>query len=225
MSKIILILGAGKMVGLSIANLFSTHGYKVALASRSGTPLGEGKQFLSIKADFTDPESMEGVFETVKRELGVPNVVVFNAYQSTFNPQPFSLPLSTFSSGVAISITSAFAALKYSIEGFDTLPADVKKTFIYTGNKLNVEPWPQLLDLGVGKAAGAHMVVAAQKGYGGSGYRFYYADERKADGDPVNLNINGDNHAQFFWKLACASEQGPCLATFVGSEFVDFGGA
>ncbi|CAG8974797.1 hypothetical protein HYALB_00000410 [Hymenoscyphus albidus] len=224
MSKIILILGAGKNVGLSIANLFSTHGYKIALASRSGAPLGEGKGFLSIKADFTDPKSMEGVFERVKRELGVPNVIVFNAYQSTFNPSPFSLPLSTFSSGVAISITSAFAALKYAIEGFDTLPADVNKTFIYTGNKLNVEPWPQLLDLGVGKAAGAHMVVAAAKGYGGSGYRFYYADERKADGDPVGTQINGENHAQFFWKLASAAEQGPCLATFVVSEFVDFGG-
>lgn len=53
---------------------------------------------------------------------------------------------------------------------------------------------------------------------------FYYADERKADGGSVGGEINGDNHAEFFWKLVGKKEQGPWDATFVGHEYVDFGG-
>lgn len=57
------------------------------------------------------------------------------------------------------------------MEGFETLPGDVKKTFIYTGNKLNVAPMPQLLDLGIGKAGAAHLIHAATLGYNKDGYK------------------------------------------------------
>ncbi len=44
--------------------------------------------------------------------------------------------------------------------------------------------------------------------------RFYYADERKADGAP-KYQIDGDAHADLFWELAEADTQGPWHQTFV----------
>lgn len=44
--------------------------------------------------------------------------------------------------------------------------------------------------------------------------RFYYADERKADGAP-KYAIDGDAHADIFWDLANGKSQGPWHQTFV----------
>jgi hypothetical protein len=69
-----------------------------------------------------------------------------------------------------VNTTSVYAAAKEAVAGFEKLPADATKTFIYTGNRLNLGPIPVLFDLGVGKAATAHMIqtwsmVLSQKGY------------------------------------------------------------
>lgn len=46
-------------------------------------------------------------------------------------------------------------------------------------------------------------------------YRFYYGDERKADGS-AKYRVDGDAHAELYWKLAEEDKtQGPWLQTFV----------
>lgn len=45
--------------------------------------------------------------------------------------------------------------------------------------------------------------------------RFYYADERNADGSPVYGKISGEAHGEHYVKLAEEKEQGPWLQTFV----------
>jgi hypothetical protein len=44
--------------------------------------------------------------------------------------------------------------------------------------------------------------------------RFYYADERKADGT-AKYKVDGEAHAELFWKLAEEKMQGPWLQSFV----------
>jgi hypothetical protein len=44
--------------------------------------------------------------------------------------------------------------------------------------------------------------------------RFYYGDERKADGS-AKYRVDGDAHAQLYWKLAEDKTQGPWMQTFV----------
>jgi hypothetical protein len=47
-------------------------------------------------------------------------------------------------------------------------------------------------------------------------------DERKADGSP-KYRIDGDAHAELFWKLAQDGKQGPWMQTFVmGEGYKDF---
>lgn len=55
--------------------------------------------------------------------------------------------------------------------------------------------------------------------------RFYYADERNAEGAPVLRERNGEAHAMEYLTLAQREDQGPWLWTFVkGKGYVDFGG-
>ena len=80
-----------------------------------------------------------------------------------------------FSAHLAVNVASVYAAGKEAVAGFDTLPEDAIKTFIYTGNGLNVNPRPPgftgLLSLGVGKAGGAHLIHAWSTAYLEKGYK------------------------------------------------------
>ena len=56
----------------------------------------------------------------------------------------------------------------------------------------------------------------------GCGDRFYYGDERKADGSAA-FKIDGDAHAQVYLQLSEDTKQSHWLQTFVkGKGYVDF---
>ena len=78
MSNIILILGAGPNVGLSLATHFSNNGFKTAIVSRNPSSKLSEAADLAIAADFQNPKVIKGVFEEVTEKLGVPSVVVYN---------------------------------------------------------------------------------------------------------------------------------------------------
>ncbi len=46
-------------------------------------------------------------------------------------------------------------------------------------------------------------------------YRFYYADERQADGQFAGSGLSGEAAGDFYYTLAEAPTQGAWLATFV----------
>ena len=224
---IILILGAGANIGAAVARKFSQEGYKVAAVARNVKKDVADVSTLTVKADLNDPSSVKDVFDEVNTKVGIPNVVVYNA--SAAKPTPpndtLSVPLEDYTVGMNIGVNSAFAAAQQAVLGFAKLPSDVQKTFIFTGNILNVGIIPSLLNLGMPKAAAAHMIKAAAHSYADKGYRFYYGDERFADGKAVYNALNGEGHANFYWELTQKKDQGPWDATFVtGKGYVDFEG-
>lgn len=78
-SKVALVFGYGPRVGAGVARAFADQGYKVAVVSRSNKTAEESdNDYFSIKADLSDAFNVEGVFATVKEELGTPSVVVYN---------------------------------------------------------------------------------------------------------------------------------------------------
>jgi NAD(P)-dependent dehydrogenase (short-subunit alcohol dehydrogenase family) len=89
-TKIVLILGAGPNIGKAVAAAFAAEGYKTALAARSLKPKESTAEQLNIKADFSDPSSIAGVFATVEKKLGAPSVVIYNGNIALF---PTSLPI------------------------------------------------------------------------------------------------------------------------------------
>lgn len=176
-SPVALILGSGPRVGTAVSESLAANGYKVAIASRSGTNSKNNKGFLSLKADFSQPECIPGVFEAVKNEFGAaPSVIVYNAAALTPPPDDssaLSIPLGAFAEDLNVNVASPYAAAQEAIKGWSTLPAGGSKLFIYTGNMQNemIVPMPMMLTLGVGKAASAHWVGFADGAYKAQGYR------------------------------------------------------
>jgi NAD(P)-dependent dehydrogenase (short-subunit alcohol dehydrogenase family) len=226
-SPIILILGAGANIGAHVARKFSQEGFKVASVARNVHKDAADVSHLTIKADFNDPASIKGVFDEVNNKFGIPNVVVYNAAAAKMTPpnDTLSVSLEDYTTGMNVGVNSAFAAAQQAVLGFSKLPSDVQKTFIFTGNFLNLNIMPPMLNLGMSKSAAAHMIEAASQSYADKGYRFYYGDERTAEGKPMITGLSGPGHADFYWELSQRNEQGPWDATFVtGQGYTDFAG-
>jgi len=228
-SRVALILGSGPGVGTSVAKKFASNGYKVAVVSRRGSNTLTPEGYLSLKADFTKPDSIPEVFNATKSKFhAAPSVVVYNAAALTppaKDSSIFSIPIDSFTSDLNINTISAYAAAQQAVSGWETLPKETKKTFIYTGNGLNVLvlPVPMMATLGVGKSASASWVGLADALYSSQGSRFFYADERKEDGSVKGMEIDGDAHAEFYAQLAAHDGNVPWDATFVKNKgYVNF---
>ncbi|EWZ36231.1 hypothetical protein BFJ63_vAg6941 [Fusarium oxysporum f. sp. narcissi] len=218
-SPIVLILGSGPNIGQSVARKFASEGFRVAIASRSQKEADSTDKQLNIKTDLTKPLEVADAFSKVKTTFGTPSVVVYNASAAAFPPadDPLSVSYTDFSNNTAINIHSAFIAAQQAVTGFAQLPESAARTFIYTGNILNVTILPKFLDAGVGKSGAAHMMWAAADAYKNKGYKFYYADERKPDGAP-KYRVDGNAHADLYWELSQGKEQGHWMQTFVKGE-------
>jgi hypothetical protein len=176
-NPVVLILGAGPRIGASVAEKFASNGYKVAVASRSGSGTKTAKGFLSLKADFAKPDSIPALFDAVKSEFHAsPSVVVYNAAALTNPPNKDSV-LSVSAESVTLDLNvntiSPYVAAQHALTGWETLPKEAKKMFIYTGNILNVSivPIPLFLDLGMGKSASAFWIGLADTSYSAKGFR------------------------------------------------------
>ncbi|KAK8844518.1 hypothetical protein IAR55_006364 [Kwoniella newhampshirensis] len=215
-APVVLILGAGPNIGHAVARTFASNGYKVAVAARSVKEANSTDTHLNIPSDFTKTNDVVDAFEKVKKVFGIPSVVVYNVSASTLTPaeDPFALTYSDFARDISINIHSAFVAAQQAVLGFAELEASAARTFIYTGNVLNVAILPRFISQGVGKSGAAHMIWASSTAYKDRGYKFYYADERKADGTP-KYRVSGEAHARLFWELANTKTQGAWLQTFV----------
>ena len=125
-----------------------------------------------------------------------------------------AVPVADFARSLAINTTSVYAAAQAATAGFKTLPSG--GTFIFTGNCTNTAPLPSLSGNSIGKAATATLIqVLVGSEHKGEHSRYYYADERTADGAAVYSAIDGDAHAEHYMTLARQPTQGPWLQTFV----------
>ncbi|KAK9344119.1 hypothetical protein V1522DRAFT_430993 [Lipomyces starkeyi] len=159
---------------------------------------------VNISSGLSDPDSVIGVFSKVKALLVLPSVVIYNASAATRNDakNPLNRDLN-------INTIRAFVAAQQAVLGFEQLPESASKTFIYTGNILNTTTMAPLMGLGVGKSVTAHIIQSAATAYIDRGFKFYYADERKADGSAAYVDINGEAHGKLYVQLAEGKSQGP----------------
>ncbi|KAK2803072.1 hypothetical protein FQN50_007153 [Emmonsiellopsis sp. PD_5] len=219
-NRIILILGAGRNIASSTAQLFASKGYKVALVSR-GNSHKPDPSYLYIKGDLSSPETIPSFFEQVKKAYGSPpNVVVYNAYSShRADPtDPLDLPVSQITADITVNYISTYIAAQEAVRGFASFPDDVPKSFIFTGNGLNMKPIPSLVSMGAGKSATEHFIENAVIAYKDKGYTFYYVDERQSNGDYAYDAISGPGHAGRYWDLSQDRKQQPWMHTFVTGE-------
>lgn len=135
-------------------------------------------------------------------------------------------------------------AAQEAVKGFKQLDGSASRTFILTGNMLNHIAKPDVLTFGMGKSASASLIWTASVAYEKHGFkwvswfglikffgnevlttdRFYYADERQANGGPT-IPVSGPAAAEAYIELAEKEEQGPWNYTFMeGKGYVEFKG-
>lgn len=189
-SPVALILGAGPNIGQSAVRKFASKGYKIALASRSLKESNSTDDQLHIPSDFTKPDDIISAFNKVKEVFGIPSVVVYNGKLSTISitlffislltasrssrtppDDPFALNFDVFSTDQIVNVNSFFIAAQQAVNGFAQLPSSASRTFIYTGNVLNVSMIPGFLAQGAGKSAAAYMIWTASAAYKDRGYK------------------------------------------------------
>jgi NAD(P)-dependent dehydrogenase (short-subunit alcohol dehydrogenase family) len=121
-----------------------------------------------------------------------------------------------------VNVLSPLIAAQEAVKGFKQLPPASNKTFIATGNLLNTRVWPSVLTFGMTKTALAHLISGSSIAYEKQGFRFYYADERQADGG-ATIPVDGPAAGEAYVELAEKKEQGPWNWTFVkGKGYVEF---
>jgi hypothetical protein len=76
-----------------------------------------------------------------------------------------------FNKELAVNTTSVLVAAQEAVQGFKDLPSSASKTFIFTGNKLNVVAKPDVIIFGMGKSATAHMIQSAGLAYHSQGIK------------------------------------------------------
>jgi NAD(P)-dependent dehydrogenase (short-subunit alcohol dehydrogenase family) len=186
--SVALILGSGPRIGASVAETFASKGYKVVISSRKGTGGKTAEGYLSLKADFTQPDSVPALFNAVRAEFNTaPSVVIYNAAALTPPPDEddaLSILADKVASDLNVNTISPYIAAQQAVVGWETLPKETKKTFIYTGNGLNVtiKPVPLLVSLGIGKAASAYWIGLSDATYATRGYRYVLPMELYSNG-------------------------------------------
>lgn len=80
MSRVALVTGAAKGIGLATAHALADAGHRVAVTYRSAPPDGaDAARFLCVPCDVTDTDQVDGAFARIEEELGNVEVLVSNA--------------------------------------------------------------------------------------------------------------------------------------------------
>lgn len=111
--RVVLITGGNRGIGRSIAEAFVATGHRVAVTARSG----EGPDgTLTVRADVTDPESIDAAFTEVEQQLGPVEIVVANA-GVTKDTLLLRMSDDDFTSVVDTNLAGAFRVVKRASKG------------------------------------------------------------------------------------------------------------
>ena len=148
-----LIVGAGEGLSASLARLLARQGIRVALAARQIEKLGAlchetGARAFACNA--TDADEVERLFGMVERELGVPDLVVYNA--SGRARGRLYRPLVPVDVAQAIAV-SAFGGFLVAQQAVKRMLPNKHGAILFTGASASVKGYPQSAPFAMGKFA------------------------------------------------------------------------
>ena len=147
-----LIVGAGHGLSASLARTLAGAGLKVALAGRSPAklaPLAEETGAKTFACDAVKRDDVTGVFAAVGREVGEPDVVVYNASYRQRGPL---IDLDPAEVEKAIAVT-AFGAFLVGQEAARRMLPHRHGAILFTGASASVKGYAQSAPFAMGKFA------------------------------------------------------------------------
>ena len=147
-----LIVGVGAGLSASLARLFARQGIRVALAARSIEKLGVLCTETGARAfacDATKVDEVERLFGLVEREIGTPDVVVYNASARARGPFLDLVPAEVANS-IAVS---AFGGFLVAQEAVKRMLPNKHGAILVTGASASVKGYAQSAPFAMGKFA------------------------------------------------------------------------
>jgi 3-oxoacyl-[acyl-carrier protein] reductase len=114
MSRIVLITGGSRGIGLACAQRFASLGDKVAVTYNSSAPSGE---FFAVKCDVTKTDEVDAAFKSVEEHFGGPVEVLVSNAGITKDTLLLRMSEDDFSSVVDANLTAAFRVVKRASQG------------------------------------------------------------------------------------------------------------
>jgi NAD(P)-dependent dehydrogenase (short-subunit alcohol dehydrogenase family) len=147
-----LIVGAGSGLSASLARLFAREGIRIALAARGIEKLGAlctETGALAFACNATDPDEVERLFGLVEREIGTPDVVVYNASGRSRGAFVDLVPAEV---AQAISV-SAFGGFLVAQQAAKRMLPNRHGAILFTGASASVKGYAQSAPFAMGKFA------------------------------------------------------------------------
>jgi NAD(P)-dependent dehydrogenase (short-subunit alcohol dehydrogenase family) len=150
--KTALIVGAGEGLSASLARLFARQEIRVALAARKIEKLGAlctetGARAFACNA--TEPDEVERMFGLVEREIGAPDLVVYNASARARGVFVELVPAEV-ANAIAVSAFGGFLVAQQAVKRM--LP-NQHGAILFTGASASVKGYPQSAPFAMGKFA------------------------------------------------------------------------
>jgi NAD(P)-dependent dehydrogenase (short-subunit alcohol dehydrogenase family) len=150
--KIALIVGAGEGLSASLARLLARQNIRVALAARQIEKLGAlchetGARAFACNA--TDADEVERLFGLVEREIGVPDLVVYNASGRARGAFTDLVPADV---AQAIAV-SAFGGFLVAQQAAQRMLPNGHGAILFTGASASVKGYAQSAPFAMGKFA------------------------------------------------------------------------
>ena len=147
-----LIVGAGTGLSASLARLFAGEGLRVALAARRTDKLAALMDETGARAfacDATDAGGVERLFADVERDVGVPDVVVYNASRRVPGPL-VDLDPAEVKNALTVSAFGGFLVAQQAVRRM--LPRGFG-AILFTGASASVKGYAQSAPFAMGKFA------------------------------------------------------------------------
>jgi NAD(P)-dependent dehydrogenase (short-subunit alcohol dehydrogenase family) len=145
-----LIVGAGPGLSASVARLLASEGMAVALAARSPGKLGDIASEIGGTAhacDAADSASVRALFDTVSREMGAPDVVLYNA-SARVRGAVETLDPDAVRDAILVSCYGGFLVGQAAARGMIEKGAG---TILFTGASASVKGYPNSSCFAMGK--------------------------------------------------------------------------
>jgi NAD(P)-dependent dehydrogenase (short-subunit alcohol dehydrogenase family) len=185
------IIGAGPGIGRSVARRFAREGLPIALIARTAVTIDVPA--VTLTADAADENALRAALDAAVAELGLPDVVVYNAALI----QPDSPGQSSDRAQLdawAVNVVGALTAAAH------LAPAMARRgsgSFLITGGM--PEPKAQYVSLSLGKAGVRTLVALLDQEYGPAGV--HVASVTVAGPVAPGTAFDPDDIAEHYWHL------------------------
>jgi short-subunit dehydrogenase len=157
MKKTLILVGAGKGLGNSIAQKFGRNDFRVVLLARNEQSLTEyqeefrqeGIEVFTQAADASKPETLTAAFNNVKQQFGTPDVLVYNVGITGLDV-PGTITSETLMQHFQVDVASAYHCVQQVVS--DEF-SQKKGAILLTGGGLAIYPQRAYTPLSIDKAA------------------------------------------------------------------------